>query len=142
MRLLLKTEEMKEGPGLHRTVGSLRLPLSTLTGVRGGGRARCSGVKSEGGQGRCRVSGRAGGAGRCGSASGPSRISLPLGLSWREREGARASGQSRCLDEGQRPGDPRVETAKWFSHPPARSGAPRLFAGPRVPEVAVWRFQI
>lgn len=133
---------MKEGPGLRRTVGSLRLPPSALTRVRGGGRARCPGVRAEGGPGRCRLAEGQRRAGRPGSASGLSRISLLLGLSWKEREGPGASGPSGCPEEGQRRGGPRVETAQWFSHPPARSGAPRLLAGPRVPEVAVWRFQI
>lgn len=81
-RAALKTEEMKESPGLPRPARSRRLPYSTLTRVRWRQESPLhSGPGLRVGAGVARMAEGQRWAGSCGSASGLSRISLLLGLS-------------------------------------------------------------
>lgn len=116
----LKSEEMKEGPGAPQDRGiSAPASFRAHQGMTAGGGPAALEEGPRVGEGGAPPAEGQRRAGRCGSASGLSRISLLLGLSWKEPEGRKKSlprgGTAAWGIQGSRP-------AKWLSHPPARSG--------------------
>lgn len=139
-----KGRSSERRPGPRRTVGISAPACSHAhrgTRAAAGPAAPESGLRV--GEGAARPAEGPSRDGRCGSASGLSRISPLLGLSWEGAGGTQ--GPLAKVAASRRDSGVGIQGSRPPNGFPTRQrdqGLRGSWRGPRVPEVAIWRFQI